>query len=123
MGSFAIDDLTLKILNLAQQDNNILVQQLLSAEFNIQPVPGFAAWKQQLIGAINQLILTDFAGLVNILYRMDVSEARLRQTLAHEARTNAGELIADLMIERQLEKLKSRDMFTTQNEIPDDEKW
>lgn len=108
---------------MAQQDNNILVQQQLSAEFNIQPVPGYAAWKQQLIEAINQLILSDFTGLVNILYRMDVREGRLRQTLAREAGTNAAELIADLMIERQLEKIRSRNLFASQNDIPDDEKW
>ncbi|WP_315818669.1 hypothetical protein [Paraflavitalea speifideaquila] len=39
-----------------------------------------------------------------MLYRLDVSEPRLKQLLAQETGTNAGELIAALIVERQLEK-------------------
>jgi hypothetical protein len=99
------------------------VQQELSAEFNIQPVSGYEDWMGKLSAAINYLIQTDFTGLVNILYRLDVSETRLKQLLTQEAGANAGELIAALMVERQLEKINTRNQFKASNDIPDDEKW
>jgi len=108
---------------LPEQDNIFLVQEQLSAEFNIHPVSRYEEWMQELAATINRLIQTDFNGLVNILYRLDVSEARLKQVLAQEADTNAGELIASLMVERQLEKINTRNLFKAPNDIPDDEKW
>jgi hypothetical protein len=65
----------------------------------------------------------DFTRLVNTLYRLDVSEVRLKQVLQQEADTNAGELIAALIVERQLEKINTRSRFRASNDIPDDEKW
>jgi hypothetical protein len=108
---------------LAEQDNIILVQQELSAQFNIRLIPSYASWLAELAAAINRLIQTDFTALVNILYRLDVSEARLKQVLAEQPGTNAGELIASLMVERHLEKIRTRAQFRKQDDIPDDEKW
>lgn len=108
---------------MAEQNNIFLVQQQLSAEFNIQPVARYEDWMRELAAAINHLIETDFTRLVNILYRLDVSEPRLKQLLQQEAGTNAGELIATLMLERQLEKINTRNRYRASNDIPDDEKW
>jgi hypothetical protein len=108
---------------LAEQDNIFLAQQHLTAELGMPPVPAGEEWKRQLAATINQLIQTDFARLINILYRLDVSESRLKQLLQQEPDANAGELIANLMIERQLEKIASRKRFSASNNIPDDEKW
>ena len=80
--------------------------------------------KQELIEKINDLINTDFQKLVSILYRMDVSEKKLNQLLNENAGTNAALIIADLMIERQAEKIRSRQQFNKRDEnISDDEKW
>jgi hypothetical protein len=108
---------------LAEQDNIFLVQKQLSEEFNIQPVSRYEEWMRALAAAINHLVQTDFTRLVNILYRLDVSEVRLKQLLQQEADTNAGELIAALIVERQLEKINTRGWFRASNDIPDDEKW
>ncbi len=108
---------------MTEQDNIILVQQELSAEFNIQLIPSYGRWIAALAAAINRLIQTDFTALVNILYRLDVSEARLKQVLAEQAGTDAGELIAALMVKRHLEKIQTRALFRKQDDIPDDEKW
>ncbi|NII24750.1 hypothetical protein HB364_06660 [Pseudoflavitalea sp. X16] len=108
---------------MAEQNNIFLVQQQLSAEFNIQPVARYEDWMRELAAVINYLIQTDFTRLVNILYRLDVSELRLKQLLQQEAGTNAGELIATLIVERQLEKINIRNRYRTSNDIPDDEKW
>ena len=80
--------------------------------------------KQVLVEKINDLINNDFQKLVLILYRMDVSEIKLKQFLNENAGTNAAIIIADLMIERQSEKIRSRQQFNKRDEnISDDEKW
>ena len=80
--------------------------------------------KQILAEKINELITNDFQKLVLILYRMDVSEIKLKQLLIENPGTNAALIIADLMIERQAEKIRSRQQFSRPDEnISDDEKW
>ena len=80
--------------------------------------------KQELADKINELVDTQFQKLVSILYRMDVSETKLKQLLNDNPGTDAGLIIADLMIERQEEKIRSRQQFTKRDEnIDDDEKW
>jgi hypothetical protein len=105
------------------EENIPLVRQELSSDFNL-PVTNN---KQQLIDelavGINQLIQTDFARLINFLYRIDISEQTLRETLEKQADKDAGTLIAGLIIERQLQKLKMRAQFKPQQNIPDDDKW
>ena len=80
--------------------------------------------KQLLVEKINELINTDFQKLVLILYRIDVSEIKLKQLLNENPGTNAALIIADLMIERQAEKIRSRQQFNKSDKnISDDEKW
>jgi hypothetical protein len=80
--------------------------------------------KQILADRINELVNTQFQKLVSILYTMDVSETKLKQLLSDNPGTDAGLLIADLMIERQQEKIRSRQQFSKQDRnISDDEKW
>jgi len=80
--------------------------------------------KQLLAEKINELITNDFQKLVSILYRMDVSEIKLKQLLKENPGVDAGPIIADLMIERQEQKIRSRQQFNKPDEnISDDEKW
>ena len=105
------------------EENIPLVQQELSGDFNL-PVTND---KQQLVQAlaegINHLIQTDFARLINMLYRIDISESTLKNTLEQQSDQDAGVLISELIIERQLQKLKMRAQFKPQQNIPDDDKW
>jgi hypothetical protein len=105
------------------EENIPLLQQELSNDFNL-PVTNN---KQKLIEAlaegINYLIQADFTRLTNILYRIDISEQTLKETLEKQADKDAGVLIAELIIERQLQKQKMRAQFKTQQNIPDDDKW
>jgi len=77
-----------------------------------------------LASKFNELINSDFNHLVQLLYRIDVSETKLKQVLEqNEGRDTAG-LLADLVIERQLEKIRSRQQYGKRDEnISDDEKW
>ena len=73
---------------------------------------------------INDLIDHNFTKLVNLLYRIDVNESKLRQMLAENAH-DAGRIIAGLIIERQLQKIASRERFSNrdENSIDENEKW
>ena len=79
--------------------------------------------RELLAGKINKLLTTDFQKLIAILYRVDVSEAKLKKLLQKNPTADAGLIIADLMIERQLQKNKSKKETKINNDIPDDESW
>lgn len=78
----------------------------------------------KLSAEINHLINHDFEKLVYYLYRIDVNEIRMRNLLDQQKGENAAKLIADLVIERQLQKIKSRREFNQRdNNIDANEKW
>jgi uncharacterized protein YwgA len=79
--------------------------------------------KQKLSLHINHLINHDFEKLVSLLYRIDVNENKIRQLLKQKEGENTAGIIADLIIERQLEKIESRKKSAKNESIPDDEKW
>ncbi len=79
--------------------------------------------KQLLVDRINELINSDLQKLVSILYRMDVDEDKLKLLLTNNPGTDAGIIIADLMIEREAQKLESRKETRSNPEISDEEKW
>jgi hypothetical protein len=80
--------------------------------------------KERLAGYINDLIQTDFTKLVSLLYRIDVSESRLKILLHENPGADAGKIIAGLIIERQLQKLRSRREYRNPGgPIDEEEKW
>lgn len=72
---------------------------------------------------VNYLINTDFEKLVSLLYRIDVSEPRMRALLQHKQGEDSAGHIADLIIERQLQKIESKIKFSNKKDISDEEKW
>ncbi len=78
---------------------------------------------EQLAEFIHQLIDKDFSRLVQILYRLDVSEAKLRSVLLEHPTGDAGEMIAQLILERIAQREKNKQLFKQQGDIPEDEKW
>ena len=79
--------------------------------------------REQLIFYINHLVLNDFNKLVQILYSVDVSEQKLKTLLQEKPQTDAAELIADLLIERQQQKIATKKSSKPNNDIAEDEKW
>ena len=79
--------------------------------------------RNMLQSEISRLIMEDFEKLVQLLYRIDVSENKLRQTLSENPATDAATIIADLIIERQIQKLRTRKNQLDRPDIPEDEKW
>lgn len=84
---------------------------------------GYSELFSALSAHINLLINSNFSMLVHLLYKMDVSEKTLKELLASQS-ANAGDIIAELMIQRQLEKIKTRRAFKQPgDQIPEDERW
>lgn len=90
-------------------DNEILTLEQLSPE--------------QLSVFINNLIEKDFSRLVQLLYRLDVSEDKLKTVLLENPTGDAGSMIAILIMERIAQQQTAKKMFTQQGNIPENEKW
>jgi hypothetical protein len=80
-------------------------------------------WTQPFANYINHLVDTNFEKLIYLLYRIDVSEVKIKALLESKSNTNAGELIANAIIERQIEKIASRKKFTQETNFDGEEKW
>jgi hypothetical protein len=90
----------------------------LSADISIDEL------RQELALHIDKLIESDFNRLLSILYRIDVNENKLRNILKENPDSNASLIIADCIIERQLQKIKSRKEQTPRdNNIDEKDSW
>jgi hypothetical protein len=73
---------------------------------------------------LNELIQKDFEKLIRLLYRIDISEAKLKQLLQQPPNEDASKIIAQLIIERQLQKIKFRKLYRpTNDDFTEEEKW
>ena len=77
----------------------------------------FQELRKVLITRIEELIQKDVEKLKWILYRIDVNEKKVYDALAANASLHYPEVLADLIIERQIEKARTRAQF---NEGPSD---
>lgn len=92
------------------------------------PIPSHTTREQLeifLAEKINDLILNDFSTLVHILYRIDVSEPKIKTLLRENPESNAGRIMAALIIERQMQKIISRRQSgrDDKNKIDENESW
>jgi len=78
------------------------------------PAPGTVTQEsllQLLSEHIEEMINKDFEKLVRLLYRLDVSEQVLKSELKKDISSTSSMTIARLILERQLQKIKSRRSF------------
>ncbi len=94
-----------------------------SLETNLPVSLSYEALHERLTAYIDHLITHNFEKLAYCLYRVDVEESRIRQLLEKKQGENASGLIANLIIERQLEKIKNRKDTKNKEDIPDNEEW
>ena len=100
-------------MNDPNQDIIPLLNSELSLQFSEQlPINEL---EQQLTDHINHLINTDFEKLIYYLYRIDVNETKMKEMLQQQGGENAAQLIARLIIDRQLQKIKSRTEYKPGN--------
>jgi hypothetical protein len=73
---------------------------------------------------INELILNNFELLIQLLYRIDVSESKLKKLLLENQNEDASKMIAALIIERQIQKIKStKDQDNQKVDACTEERW
>ena len=98
------------------------IVQIINKSFDVESTE--SNFVQYLTERINYLIVNDFNKLIYILYRADINELKLNKLLAENKKEDAGKIIAALFIQRQLEKIKSREenkMNTT--DFEEEERW
>src|SRR5437764_6960130 len=79
--------------------------------------------KEQMVQCINYLLVHDFQQLVQVLYRVDVDEKKLKHTLAENKDTDAAILITYLLIHRTEEKVRMKKLFKKNDDIDEEDKW
>lgn len=109
---------------MAQINTNLIPEINSSLDLQLAESLSYDELHKKLSEEINYLINNQFEKLVYYLYRIDVNENKMRNILDKNEGENAAALIADLVIERQLQKIKSRQQFSQRdNNIDRDEKW
>ena len=78
--------------------------------------------RQQLIDTVRYLIVHQFDKLIEILYRIDIDEKKLKTHLMDQS-ADAAVIIADLIIKRQQEKMETKRFFSGDKDISEEEKW
>ncbi len=105
-------------------DTTLIIQDLNGYGLELREGLTPAALESLLAEKFNSMILEDFSALVQFLYRMDISETRLQHLLKENAGEAAGKIIAQLVIERQFQKIETRRQFPTgDNTFSDEERW
>lgn len=104
-------------------DTNLILALNESLQIDLPSTISFDVLKERLNQHINYLIQSDFQKLVAALYRVDVNEKKLKRLLKEHPDNDAGKIIAELIIERQLQKIKSRQEHRRDSTISDEESW
>jgi len=84
-------------------DNNSLIP---SAD-----IASLEEFRKYLTEKLKFLLDDKFDTLVNILYRIDISEKKLSELFSGKNRDSIPASLADLIIERQLQKIRLRKMY------------
>lgn len=75
-------------------------------------INSYESVRDRLALKIRDLIDHDFEQLLNILYRIDVSEEKIKKYLSENPPGEAPALIADLIIEREMQKVVTRMQYS-----------
>jgi hypothetical protein len=107
------------------EKEELLINSLkIDLQIDLSPKIPLEKIKQALACYITHLINNHFDGLIRLLYKVDVRESRLKKLLKENSGVDAANIIAELIIERQRQKIKTRMEFKTgRMKDSDEEKW
>lgn len=105
-----------------KENPEIIYQLSKGLEIDLPLEKTSAELKNILADYINDLINRDFNKLLRLLYKIDLSENALKEKLKQQ-NINAGMIVAEMIIERQLQKIKTQAQFKSNSDIPENEKW
>ena len=106
-----------------QQENHLTVSQKIIATTDLIVDNPSEEIHNRLIFYINELINADFDSLVQLLYRIDVNEKKLKLLLQQSPGVAAAPLIANLIISRQLQKIQTKKNFSKKEKPDENESW
>ncbi len=89
----------------------------------VRKTDGWSELRAALAVWVNELIQVDFSELIRVLYRVDISENKLKFLLREKVGEDAAFIIADLIIERQLQKIKTRQQFQQPPPENEEDRW
>ena len=87
---------------------------LISEKDSLVPATDIASleeFKKYLTGKLKVLLDNKFDTLVNILYKIDINEKKLSELFSGTNRDNIANVLADLIIERQMQKIRLRKLY------------
>ncbi len=73
----------------------------------------YDALKKLLSARIEEMIDHEFDRFVNLLYRIDISESKVKEALAEQPFSKGVEKVADMIIQRQLQKIATRRQYSS----------
>lgn len=83
----------------ALNKNNLL------AQFDLEAI------RVHLINRVAELMSRDYDRFLNSLYRIDISETKVQEAMRNKDKTRIPEKLADLIIERQMLRVKTQMMY------------
>jgi len=83
----------------------VSLQKIIAKDFDFPDDVDENRLRQALVQAFDYLLANDFSKLLQILYRADVDQEKLKVLLAAAADQSAAEIIADAYIARQNAKV------------------
>lgn len=69
--------------------------------------------RHKLEKIVAYLLDNDFERLINALYRLDINEEKFKLALAGFGETEVAQKIADLIISREIQKIKTRKRYSS----------
>ena len=99
-----------------------IIDKIINATNSIQVEP-IGEIRARLVFLINELLRTDFHALVQLLYRIDVDEKKLKELLEANAGIDSASIIAALIISRQLEKIATKKQYGPGQDPGADDSW
>lgn len=103
---------TLQLLSLLLQEHAELMND--DKDLVISNPIDLTDFQSELADVVYGLLATDFEKLLHIVYRIDVSQKKFEQAIRCEA-SEASVKIANLIIEREIEKAAFRIKYKSQN--------
>jgi len=81
--------------------------KIISKDFDLPESVSEAHLREVLVKTFEYLVEDDFPKLLQILYRADVDQYKLKELLENTEGKSSAEIIADAYIERQLAKVET----------------
>ena len=88
------------------------LSNIINKDFDIDNLTTEALMRERLIEAFAFLLDNDISKMMNILYRTDVDEVKLKALLISNSELPSAEVIADAYIARQKQKIETRKKYS-----------